>query len=120
MAPSGIRYLCLRSKARNDDREAHPRRDYDGAPQQPLVDGRGDRRLHDLVNGHRLRAAGNRVALDGDVASRSGRGDAILHDREDHERRDRRDEENCARPHRHQFDYTVPLGARTLVCFCYQ
>jgi len=78
-----------------------------------------DKRVGDTFV-HILRAAGNRVALDGDVASRSGRGDAILHDREDHERRDRRDEENCARPHRHQFDYTVPLGARTLVCFCYQ
>ena len=50
------------------------------------------------------------VALQRDVAPCAGGGHAILHDREDDKRGQRgRDDDDRARPHSHQFDYTAPM-----------
>src|SRR5687768_15065094 len=55
------------------------------------------RRCHNLFDGHRA-ASGRGRPLQRDVAARAGRGDTILYDGKDDQRRDERHAENRARP----------------------
>jgi hypothetical protein len=80
------------------DRRADTRDNDQAAPQQPLLDGVANGRLHDLVNRHRLSATGDRVALQRYVPSSPLGRDAILYDREHHQRGDGGSDENRARP----------------------